>query len=105
MQVPEITSEVMEDDIEVVEELSQPPPPQTSSTPTKPGDITSTTDPELDVSGRSSSNSLPILDLSDELVCLNNMYEEVAREARDYIARMNAVGIFLESLEIGPLGF
>ena len=105
MQVPEVTSKSMEDEIEVVEELSQPPPPQASSTPTKPGDITSTTGPELDVLGRSNTNSLPILDLSYELVHLNNVHEEVSREAMDYIARMNAVGVFLESLEIGPLGF
>ena len=100
VQVPEITSEFMENDVEVVEELSQPPPIQAKSTPTGPGDITSTTDSEM-----SSANSLPVLDLSDELVHLNNMHEEVAREAKDYIARMNIVGIFFESLEIGPMGF
>ena len=105
VQVPEITSKVMEDEIKVVEELSQPPPLQASSTPTKPGDITSTTDLEPNVFERSSTNSLPILDLSDELVHLNNVHEEVAREAMDYITQMNAVRIFLESLEIGPLGF
>ena len=98
MQVPEITSEFMEDNVEVVEELSQPPPVQAKSTPTGPGDIT--TDSEM-----SSANSLPVLDLSDELVRLNNMHEEVAREAMDYITRMNTVGVFLESLEIGPMGF
>ena len=100
VQVPEITSEFMEDNVEVVEELSQPPPVQARSTPTGPGDITSTTDSEM-----SSANSLPVLDLSDELVHLNNVHEEVAREAMDYIARMNTVGVFLESLEIGPMGF
>ena len=105
LQVPEISSEFMEDDVEVVEELSQPPPVQARATPTKPGDITSTTGPELSVPGRSSAAPLPILDLSHELVCLNNKYEEVAREAMNYISRMNAVGVFLESLEIGPMGF
>ena len=100
VQVPEITSELMENNVEVVEELSQPPPVQARSTPTGPGDITSTTDSEM-----SSANSPPVLDLSDELVHLNNVYEEVAREAMDYIARMNAVGVFLESLEVGPMGF
>ena len=44
-QVPEITSEFMETDVEVVEELSQPPPMMPKPTPTRPGDITSTTDP------------------------------------------------------------
>ena len=100
VQVPEITSEFMEDDVEVVEELSQPLPVQARSTPTGPGDITSTTDSEM-----SSANSLSVLDLSDELVRLNNVHEEVAREAMDYIAQMNTVGVFLESLEIGPMGF
>ena len=100
MQVPEITSEFMEDDVEVVEELSQPPPVQTRSTPTGPGDITSTTDSEM-----SSANSLSVLDLSDELVHLNNMHEEIAGEAMDCITQMDTVGVFLESLEIGHMGF
>ena len=78
--MPEITSEFMEDNVEVVEELSQPPPAHARSTPTRPGDVTSTTDPEL-----SSADSLPVLDLSDELVRLNNMHEEVARKTMDYI--------------------
>ena len=105
VQVPKVSSEFMESDIEVVEELSQPPPVQARATPTKPGDITSTTGPELSVFRRSRVTQLPILDLSDELVCLNNVHEEVAREAMDYISRMNAVGVFLGSLEIGPVGF
>ena len=100
VQVPEITSEFMENNVEVVEELSQPPPVQAKLTPTGPGDITSTTESEM-----SSANSLQVLDLSDELVCLNNVHEEVAREAMDYIAEMNTVGVFLESLEIEPMGF
>ena len=45
MQVPEITSEFMENDVEVVEELSQPPPMRPKPTPTRPSDITSTTYP------------------------------------------------------------
>ena len=83
--MPEISSEFMEDDTEVVEELFQPPSAQARPTPTQPGDVTSTTDPELNAPGGSSANSLPILDLSNELVSLNNMHEEVAREAMDYI--------------------
>ena len=105
VQVPEISSEFMESNIEVVEELSQPPPVQARPTPTKPGDVTSTTDPELGVPRRSSATQLPILDLSDEHVCLNNVHEEVVREAMEYISRMNTVGVFLESLGIGPVGF
>ena len=90
----------MEDNVEVVEGLSQHPPVQARSTPTGPGDITSTTDSEM-----SSANLLSVLDLSDELVHLNHRHEEVAREAMDYITQMNAVGVFLESLKIGPMGF
>ena len=105
MQVPEITSEFMEDDVEVVEELSQPPPMMPKPTPTRPGDITSTTDPVPMAAGESNSCMPLILDLSEELVQLNNAHEEVAKEAMEYIQPMNSVGIFLESLEIGPLGF
>ena len=74
-------------------------------TPTRPGDITSTTDPVPNAAGESSSDTLLILDLSEELVQLNNGHEEVAKEAMEHIQWMNSVGIFLESLEIGPLGF
>ena len=74
-------------------------------TPTRPSDITSTTDPVPKAAGESNSHMLLILDLSEELVQLNNMHEEVAKEAMQYIQQMNSVGIFLESLEIGPLGF
>ena len=95
----------MENDVEVVEKLSQPPPVQSRSPPTRPGDVTSTTSPGFDVPEASSLDLLPVLDLSEELVRLNNMHEEVAREAMNYIANMNAVGVFMESLEIGPLPF
>ena len=105
MQVHEITSEFMETDVEVVDELSQPPPTRPKPTPTRPGDITSTTDPVPKAAGESNSRTPLILDLSEELVQLNNAHEEVAREAMEHIQRMNSVGIFLESLEIGPLGF
>ena len=57
MQVPEITSEFMENDVEVVEELSQLPPMRPKPTPTRPGDITSTTDPVSKAAGESSSHT------------------------------------------------
>ena len=66
MQVPEITSEFMETDVEVVEELSQPPPMMTKPTPTRPCDITSTTDPVPIAAGESNSHTPLILDLSEE---------------------------------------
>ena len=73
-------------------------------TPTRPCDITSTTDSVPMAAGESNSRMPLILDLSEELVQLNNVHEEVAREAMENIQQMNSVGIFLESLEIGPLG-
>ena len=85
MQVPEITSEFMENDIEVVEELSQPPPMRPKPTPTRPSDITSTTDLVPKAAGESSSCTPLILDLSEELVQLNNAHEEVAKEAMEHI--------------------
>ena len=85
MQVPEITSEFMETDVEVVEELSQPPPTRSKPTPTRPGDITSTTDPVPKAAGESNSHMPLILDLSEELVQLNNTHEEVAKEAMEHI--------------------
>ena len=95
----------MENDVEVVEELSQPPHMKPKPTPTRPGDITSTTDPVPKAAGESNSRMPLILDLSDELVQLNNVHEEVAREAMEHIQQMNSVGIFFKVLEIGPLGF
>ena len=85
MQVPEITSEFMKNDVEVVEELSQPPPVMLKPTPTRPGDITSTTDPVLKAAEESNSHMPLILDLSKELVQLNNVHEEVAKEAMEHI--------------------
>ena len=85
MQVPEITSEFMENDVEVVEELSQPPPMMPKPTPTRSGDITSTTDPVPMAAGESNPCMPLILDLSEELVQLNNVHEEVAREAMEHI--------------------
>ena len=85
MQVPEITSEFMETDVEVVEELSQPPPMRPKPTLTRPSDITSTTDPVPNAAEESNSRMPLILDLSEELVQLNNVHEEVAREAMEHI--------------------
>ena len=85
MQVPEITSEFIENDEEVVEELFQPPPMRPKPTPTRPSDITSTTDPVPKVAEENSSRTPLILDLSEELVQLNNVHEEVAKEAMKYI--------------------
>ena len=103
--MPEITSEFIKNDVEGVEELSQPTPMMPKPTPTRPSDITSTTDPVPMAAGESNSHTPLILDLSEELVQLNNAHVEVTKEAMEHIQQMNSVGIFLESLKIGPLGF
>ena len=75
----------MENDVEVVEELSQTPPMRPRPTPTRPSDITSTTDPVPKAAEESNSRTPLILDLSEELMQLNNAHEEVAREAMEHI--------------------
>ena len=75
----------MENDVEVVEELSQTPPMRPRPTPTRPSDITSTTDPVPKAAEESNSRTPLILDLSEELMQLNNAHEEVAREALEHI--------------------
>ena len=102
MQVPEVTSEFMETDVEVMEELCQPPPARPKPTPTRPCDITSTMDPVPEAAG---GNGSLILEQSEELIQLNNEHEEVAREAMEYIQRMKSVGIYFESLTLGPVRF
>ena len=69
----------------MVEELSQPPPMRPKPIPTRSSDITSTTDPVQMTAGESNSHMPLILDLSEELVQLNNAHEEVAREAMEHI--------------------
>ena len=58
-------------------------------TPTRPGDITSTTDPVPKAAGESNSHTPLILDLSEELVQLNKVHEEVAKGAMEHIQGMN----------------
>ena len=93
VQVAEVTSEFMENDVEVVEELSQLPPPQSEAI-TKPGDVTSTMNDKL--------GSLPILDLTEEFIRVNNVCEEAAQAVNEYVAKMNDVGVFLEPLGVAP---
>ena len=93
VQVAEVTSKFMENDVEVVEELSQLPPPQTGAI-TKPGDVTSTMNDKL--------GPLPILDLTEEFIRINNVCEEAAQAVNEYVAKMNDVGVFLEPLGVAP---
>ena len=93
VQVAEVTSKFMENGVEVVEKLLQLPPPQTGAI-TKPGDITSTTNDKL--------GSLPILDLTEESVKINNVCAEAAQAVNEYVAKMNDVGVFPEPLGVAP---
>ena len=65
VQVPEISSQSIEEDMEIIEEpVPQPINIQPSQAPTLPGDITSTT---------------------EELVRLNNQYGAAAATVREYV--------------------
>ena len=85
IQVPEITSDFMENEVEVVEELFPPPPMGPKPTPTRSSDITSTTDPVPKAAGENSYCTPLILDLSEELVQLNNAHKELAKAAIEHI--------------------
>ena len=70
----------MEEDVKIVEKLSQPSPHVwLTLTPTKPGDIMSTTNP---LPRR--MNPSKAQDLSEELMRLNNLNYNVIREAHEY---------------------
>ena len=79
VQVPEISSQSIEEDVEIIEEPApqavniQPP-----QAPTLPGDVTSTT---------------------EELVRLNNQYGAAAATVREYVNRMNALEVYLEPFD------
>ena len=90
VQVPEISSADTDEDIQILEELSQPP--LVTSTPPAPtllGDVTSTTS--------AGSNSCPGLDMSEELRWLNNHhYYGAVDVVQKYLYWMNSFGIILE---------
>ena len=89
VQVSEISS-ADDEDIQILEELSQPPlatliPPA----PTLPRDVTSTTS--------AGSSSCPGLDMTEELKWLNNhCYYGAVDVVQKYLDRINSFGIFLE---------
>ena len=78
IQVTEVSSEHMEEDIEVVEELSRPPRVAVVSPPTLPGDITSTNN-EVPTEWRISP--MRVLDLSEEMDRLAVIQQDVIKEA------------------------
>ena len=87
IQVPEISSPTLEDDVQILEELCQPP--LAASTPpalTSPRDITSTTG-----LAQLKRSSCPGLDLSKELRVLNNyQYYGAVDVVEEYLDRMNS---------------
>ena len=89
IQVPEITSETMDSDMEIVEELSHPLTAARTQRFTRPGDITSST--SLDI-----TDPQPVLDLTEEMERLKTISREVTEEARNYVLHMNSLGIFVD---------
>ena len=51
---------------------------------------------------RPPAHPIPILDLTEEFIRINNVCEEAAQAANEYVAKINNVGVFLESLEVAP---
>ena len=97
IQVAEVSSEHMEEDIEVMEELSRPPRVAAVSPPTLPGDITSTNN-EIPTEWRISPRQ--VLDLSEEMDRLAVIQQDVIKEAKEYVARMNSLGLFMNSCDM-----
>ena len=97
IQVAEVSLEQMEEEIEVVEELSRPPKARIVSPPTLPGDITSTNN-EIPTEWRISQ--MCVLDLSEEMDRLAVIHQDVVKEAREHVARMNSLGLFVDPSEM-----
>ena len=89
IQVPEVSS-ADDEEIQILEELSQPPlAASTPPVPSFPGEVTSTTS--------SGSSSCPGLDMSEELVWLNNhRYYGAIDVIQEYLDKMNSFGIVLD---------
>ena len=94
IQVPEISSQSMEEDVEILEK----PAPQSVNTqslqaPTLPGDITSTSE-----GGNELTVVIPCtsVNMAEELMMLNNQYGAAAATIQEYVSRMNALEICLE---------
>ena len=94
IQVPEISSKSMEEDVEILEEpVPQSVTIQSSQTPTLPGDITSTTEGGTELTVIIPCTSV---DMAEELMMLNNQYGAAAATIHEYINRMDALEIYLE---------
>ena len=93
IQVPKITSETMDSDVEIVEELSNPLTATRTQQFTRSGDITSSTGPDV-------TDPQPVLDLTEEMERLRTISREVTEEARNYVLHMNSLGIFVDPSEL-----
>ena len=94
IQVPEISSQSMEEDVQILEEpVPQSVNIQSSQAPTLPGDITSTTEGGTELAVIIPCTSV---NMSEELMMLNNQYGAAAATIQEYVNRMNAVDIYLE---------
>ena len=83
IQVPEISSQSIEEDVVIIEEpVPQPMNIQPSQAPTLPGDITSTTE-----GGNELTVVLPCpsVNMAEELVRLNNQYGAAAATVWEYV--------------------
>ena len=94
IQVPEISSQSMEEDVEILEELvPQVKNIQSSQAPTLPGDITSTSE-----GGNELTVIIPCtsVNMAEELMMLNNQYGATAATIQDYVNQMDALEMRLE---------
>ena len=87
LQVPEISSQLMEVDMEILEEPAPlPVSTQSSQAPTLPGDITSTTEGGTELTAV----------MTEELMMLNNQYDAAAASIQEYVSGMNTFEVRLE---------
>lgn len=92
-QVPEISSQTMEEDCIIVENLPDTPvKEQLPLAPTKPSDVTSTTS----AGQEKESSSYSFQKLRADLEKARRPYLGMIECAQEYINRMNSFGILLE---------
>ena len=98
IQVPEISSQSMEEDVEILEEPApQAVNTQSSQAPTLPGDITSTSE-----AGNELTVIIPCtsVNMAEELMVLNNQYGAAAASIQEYVNQMNALEVRLEPFSV-----
>ena len=97
IQVPEISSQSMEEEVEIFEEPApQSVNIQSSQAPTLPGDITSTTEGGTELTVVIPCTSA---NMDEELMMLNNQYGAAAATVQEYVNRMNALEVYMEPFE------